>query len=251
MHIELFGCTSAGKSTLIASTLEASRQQTLNVCTGDDFVLRQVRLERLQSRLLRSLVIDCVALATYWVSSRRYRDFWRLARRHLRSHEAPPFERLNLWRNTLKKMGIFELVRRCKNDDEIVLVDEGTIHAAHNLFVHDADPPSGAVKPFLELVPLPEVAVYVVQRQTTMVERTLSRGHPRLADKPREDVERFVRIATATFDEVIRDETLKERLLVVDLADMHVLDSSSSRSARLMQAARLIENALERLDVAD
>ena len=62
MHIELIGCTSAGKSTLAGNVLAACRQQGVEILLGDEFVLRQWHLQWVRSRPVRSLLVNGVGL---------------------------------------------------------------------------------------------------------------------------------------------------------------------------------------------
>src|SRR5207244_7998944 len=86
-----------------------------------------------KSRLVRTLLVDVLALFTCLLSWRRNREFYRLSIRTISHLPAVVgwFERLNLARNVLKKVGIYELVRRLgANQEGVVVIDEGTIQTA-------------------------------------------------------------------------------------------------------------------------
>ncbi|PYV42591.1 MAG: hypothetical protein DMG06_13495 [Acidobacteria bacterium] len=245
IQIELFGCTSAGKSSLVKAVLQACHDQDINAVTDDEFVLKQVRLNWTKSRLVRTLLVDVLALFTCLLSWRRNREFYRLSIRTISHLPAVVgwFERLNLARNVLKKVGIYELVRRLgANQEGVVVIDEGTIQTAHCLFVHlSADVNLTEVSTFVGLVPLPDLAVYVTQSPSIMVERTLARGHKRIPVPSYASVDCFVRRAVDTFDLVARHVALKGRLLKVEPQQRIVAnqeDQTGLLSARILEILR-------------
>jgi hypothetical protein len=222
MNVELFGCTGAGKSTLVRALLATCEARRIEAGTADDFVLDQFRLARVPGRLPRTLSIDLCALAACVVAWPRRKELCRLAVRTIRDLPAVVSrpERLNLARNVLKKVGIHEIVASPLGRDRLVLVDEGTLHAAHNLFVHLAVPPRrDDVAAFARLVPLPDLAVYVSADAGTLVERTLRRGHRRIHEPSRASVERFIGRAVQTFDWLLGDLVSAQRLAPLDPAN--------------------------------
>src|SRR5207248_2848790 len=133
--IELFGCTGAGKSTLAQQILQACRSQGVKADLADDFVLQQLRLDWIQVALLRTLVVDAAALVACLLTGRTHARFYLFSFGvifRLPGEVSWP-ERLNLARNVLKKTGIDEIVRHHAPADCVIVVDEGTLHAAHNL----------------------------------------------------------------------------------------------------------------------
>ena len=247
-HIELFGCTGAGKTTLVAEIQRSCRELGVVLRSGDDVALGRLRLERLESYFLRTLFVDLVSLWACLWSFRRYRDFHRLAFRQTLSLRAPILHKLRLMRNLLKKIGIFEVVGR-SSAEGIVLVDEGTLHTAHFLFVHAGmTPPTGSTSEFIDVVPLPEIALYATQRESVLVERTLARGHPRLPGASRSEVETFVGHAVDTFDEVAGRDVLKARLFRVDLDELSITAPAESAEAETFsELGKVLGDAVARL----
>jgi deoxyadenosine/deoxycytidine kinase len=219
MQIELIGCTGAGKSTLAQGVLQASREQGIMASMGDDFVLEQFHLQRIKHRLARTLCVDIVALFACLTTWRKNLAFYRFVIRVITRLPTTVAwsERLNIARNILKKVGVYEIVHRCCSDQQIVLVDEGTLHSAHNLFVHvSVEPNIRDVCTLARLVPLPNMAIHVQQAEQVLVERTLERGHKRIPDSSPTQVERFVKHAVHTFDKLIQQLVLESRLSMPD-----------------------------------
>lgn len=215
MHIELIGCTSAGKSTLAGNVLAACRQQGVEILLGDEFVLRQWHLQWVRSRPVRSLLVNGVGLLASLLTWRKNRALYRFAALVLFRLSIPRVERLQLLRNVLKKLGVYEIIRRRSSNRQVILVDEGTLQIAHNLFVHASAAVDPALIPeFAAIVPLPDVVVYLRQPEELLVERIVERGHSRLPDRSDAQVTRFVRQAIAVFDQLVQQPAVAARVLI-------------------------------------
>jgi hypothetical protein len=216
MHIELIGCTSAGKSTLIRKILHTSIEKGVDIFLGTDFVLKQVRLNWIKNHLFRTLLIDLAALLACLLTCQRNGKIYLFACKSLLRLPIGMLEKINLLRNVLKKIGVFEIIRFRNTDQQVVLVDEGVLQAAHNLFVHvSVEVKMEALVTFAGLVPLPDVAVYLKQSERLLVERTTKRGHKRIPDRSYGKVVRFVKQAVATFDELAQHPEVEKKLFVL------------------------------------
>lgn len=214
MQIELLGCTGAGKSTLARSLLEAWRAQGFDACTGDEFVLKQVGLDGVQARLARTLLVDLCSLMACLVSWQDYVDFYRFSIRIVVG--LPPavgwFEKLNLIRNVVKKIGVYEIIRR-RAGQNLVVVDEGVLQTAHNLFVHvSVEPNMNDLSTLVRLVPMPDAAIYVRRMESVLIERLVKRGHKRVPGHSYTHAERFVKRAVLTFDNLVLRLVLEKKL---------------------------------------
>ena len=213
MQIELIGCTSSGKSTLIRKILHACNEQGIDILLGTDFVLKQVRLNWIKNHLLRTLLIDLGALFACLITWRKNVKFYLFATRRLLWLPIALFEKINLLRNALKKIGIFEIIRFRSASQQVILVDEGILQAAHNLFVHASiEVNMEHLYTFAGLVPLPDVVVYLRQPERLLVERTMKRGHKRI---PYHSYGEVVRFAVATFDKLVQYPVVENKLCVI------------------------------------
>lgn len=246
MQIELMGCTSAGKSTLAGGILQACREEGNDLVMGYDFVLEQVHLNWMKGRLSRSLALDLISFFACLVSLRKNRHLYLFAIRLMRRPGIPRLEKLNLLRNVFKKVGVYETIRRRKPEHQIVLLDEGTLHAAHNLFVHvSAVMTDSELSDFVRFVPLPDVVVYVRQRESVLIQRTMKRGHKRIPDPSLSNVELFIKRAITTFDKLAQNDVIESKLLVVDndlnLNNAQDLQADPARSV----ASRLVRSGID------
>lgn len=252
MQIELIGCTSAGKSTLAEGILQACSTRGIDASLGNDYVLKQARLNWVRSYLVRTFVLDLLSLFGCLVSCRNNFRLYLLIIRiiwHLPG-TVPLFEKLNIARNALKKIGIYEITRRRTYNQQIVLLDEGTLHIAHNLFVHvSAEPNKSDLLEFIGLVPLPDIAIYVRQDEVVLIKRNLKRGHKRIPSGSSANVERFVKRAVDVFETLGRQPALEGRLLVMDRHREITIPQDCRRAPPLATALKIILAGIDAVNI--
>lgn len=188
MLVELTGPSGAGKSTWLASVLDgASPSGEASVVYRDDVILGRLRLSRLSGRLARLLVLDGVTALSVlrcWSRDRSLRSVI------LRSARKPPtvvarFERLNVVRNAFKNVYLGELAGKWAKPHDIVLLDEGPVHIAHYLFVHESiDPDVAVLLELTRVVRLPDAVVLLHRSMEDLEETMSSRGHRRVSAEP-------------------------------------------------------------------
>lgn len=217
MQIELIGCTGAGKSTLARNLVQTGRRQGIDIVLAEDFVLRQLRLHWISVPLLRKVLVNVAGLIASVFTWPKNGGLYLFAIRAVYALPISKVEKLGLLRNVLKKVGISEIVHARGGSQRIIILDEGALHIAHNLFVHvAADVEMEAIREFARLVALPDLVLYVRGHEPTMIERVVSRGHRRITDASQENVARFVRQAVTTFDRLVQEPAVKNRLLLLD-----------------------------------
>ncbi len=254
MQIELFGCSSAGKSSLAPRILRAARSRGVPASMSEDFVLRQLGLDGIRSRWLRTPLVDLMALGSCVALGESRRDFLRFAWRSARALPVGWPRRLNTARNVLKKTAIRELIRRRASPREIVVMDEGTLQTAHYLFVQPHAPPDLArLEEFLKRVPLPDVAVYVRETEAELVRRTARRGHARLRQASETKAAAFVAHALRSFAAIAAHARVRARLIVLDRPVGSLAAATGAEGPQLEQALEIVRAALavgRRVEVA-
>ena len=248
MQIELIGCTGAGKSTLTRGVLQACHEQGLDILLGNDFVLKQFRLNWIKSHLLRTFLVYVAALIACVVTWRNNLQFYRFATQLLFQLPIPQLEKLYLLRQVIKKVGIHEIIRFRSTDQQVILVDEGVLQIAHNLFVHGSvQVEVEKLSTFARLVPLSDVAVYLRQPETLLIDRTMKRGHKRIPDRSYSNVVRFIKQAVATFDKLVQDPAVESKLLIVDGGSQTVTIAANHQDDPIMDlASNIIRHGLTR-----
>jgi thymidylate kinase len=245
LHIELIGCTSAGKSTLSRSILQACHQQGLDILLGDDFVLKQVGLNWVKSHLPRTLLVDLLALLACIITWPNNLKFYRFATQLLFPLPISPLVKLNLLRNVLKKIGIYEIISFRSTNRQIILVDEGVLQAAHNLFVHGSvQVKMENLATFAKLIPLPDVIVYLRQPESLLIDRTVKRGHKRIPDRSYSNVVPFIRQAITTFDKLVQNPAVESKLLIIEGDQKVTVAASYQDDPSFGLALKIIQNGI-------
>lgn len=245
MQIELVGCTSAGKSTLAAKLAEAAHADGVDLLLADEFALNRLGLGYLSKRWLRAVVVHIVACWACLSRGWAHRRFVKFSHQQLRQANLPRRQRWNQLRKVLKQLGRYEAIRGAGTNQTPILVDEGTLHAAHNLFVHvgfgfDQE----QIREFAEAVPLPDVVVYVRQHEDVLVERALKRGHPRIPHPTRQRVAEFVHQAVAAFDQLAQHERIAPRTLIVQNGKIESEPNQVS-TPQMRRALELLRGAIQ------
>ncbi len=245
MHVELVGCTSAGKSTLAAAMADAAREERIVLVLGSDLILGMLGFSGTRNRWLRAVAIHIVAAVGCLRRTWKCTKFMTFSRGVLRRMPISRGQRANQLRKVLKQLGCYEFMALGSKQPAVTLVDEGTVHAAHNLFVHvDGTLDHREVETFAELVPLPDVVIYVRDSEKVIVERTLARWHPRIPrSASNETVSAFVHKAIETFDLLSVHERIAERTVVVDGCNI-IPPSGQPHDARTEAVLRILERAI-------
>ncbi|HJR80497.1 MAG TPA: hypothetical protein VJ821_10520 [Anaerolineales bacterium] len=125
---------------------------------------------------------------------------------------------LNILRSLARKIGVFEIIKR-RQEDRIVLVDEGTVLLAHNVFVYSGARYTGEeIATFASLVPLPDIIIYIKAPVEILVQRALLRPDPPREIRSRNPalIEKHVNRAVEMFDQLTQASTIQSRLLIVE-----------------------------------
>jgi Ser/Thr protein kinase RdoA (MazF antagonist) len=209
MIVELAGPIGAGKSSLAKGLPEALRTRGVAASHLDDIA----RFDRPQTWLWNARFAAAYPQLV-WAA-------WRaLARAPL-----PWWHRRLIFGLVLGVGGRIEYARRLVPPHHVVLVDEGLVHRAVNLFGWYDSPPTEAVRGYISLVPLPDALVAVDADPDAARQRAIARGLPkRLTGRSQEDVDAFVARA--------RDVAGIARAAVVARPDATVIKVKNGRSLR-------------------
>jgi thymidylate kinase len=200
MIVEFIGCTNSGKSTIATRVAEKLKNLGLTVILVD---------------VGGDIKMDFITLPRFVYFAIHNFTFCRFVVRIIAREVDSLVIGLNVFRNFAKKVGMYELLKK-KKKDLIILSDEGTLHAAHNLFVHINSPPRLTdVTRFACLVSKPDMIVYVKTSSEIAMERTFKRGHRRVKHTLK-DVKLFVEHAYKTFEILTSIAGIQNRLIVVN-----------------------------------
>jgi thymidylate kinase len=235
--VEFIGATGVGKSTLIGAVMQDLAAQGLRVGRAEDVILARYgltcsRWPKLQSALL--FVLSVAPFCRHFFT-RQGANLSRLAFSSILRGMSNPWVGANLVRNFIKRIGshfLLEKMRTKIHDYDIVIWDEGVIHAAHNLFVHHGvEPNPEAIEEFGRLVPRPDVLVWVTAPIAQLVQVLLQRGHSRVGATPRAATA-FTQRAQTTFAILSCVETLRDRVFRIDNSRLEDEAADSGLRAR-------------------
>jgi thymidylate kinase len=247
MHIELIGSTSAGKTTLAKKMVDIGKEKGLDVSLSDDFMLQEAGLGWVRNDFVRRRLVEAVSFAVWLTCHQRYREFFRFVLQEGRYTPGSWFYKINRIRNVIRKIGIFEFIARRRGAQQIVLADnEGILQGVHNLFVHqNGSADLQKISRYVEMVPLPDVVLYLQQEEATLLARTLGRGHARVAGSSPDKVRHFIKQAVAVFDALVLAPKIHERLLIVDGGSNIRSEAGRSFADHILQVTELVRPGLK------
>lgn len=215
--IELFGCTSAGKSTFASNVLQLCRDAGIGVSLGEDFLLDQFHLSQIASTTTRAILVNLISVPVAIVNWGKYRTFYAFAFRTITHLQISKREKLYIGRNILKSIGIYEIAHVRAADRQVILLDEGPLQTANMLFVHVAvDLPAADLSEFVRVVPFSDAVVYLREWEDVLVRRTLARGHKRIRKGNSSDVQQFVHSAITMFERLVQEPAVQSKLFIVN-----------------------------------
>ena len=220
MIIEFIGSTGAGKTTLI-SEVQRRLSQTTVLATSFDVIASPLGLQRVTHLTIRNLIQEIVGFPFFIGSLYRHKAIIVFILRMLARQASFSFFTINNLRSLERKIGVDEIIKR-RQHDKIILVDEGPLLLAHNVFVY-----SGAhytceeITRFASLVPLPDIIIYIKAPMEILVQRALQRTDPprEMRSRDRELIEKHINRALKMFDQLIAAENIQARLLIVENPD--------------------------------
>lgn len=214
--IELIGCTSAGKSTLASHVLQFCRDEGFDVSLGEDFLLYKFHLGHAVGITTRALLVNMISLPVAVAHWTNYRHFYSFSFRAIHHLQISWRKKIYLVRNILKNIGIYEIAHWAAKQ-QVILLDEGPLHSANALFVHVAVvPPVEELSTFVQVVPLPDAAVYLREQEDVLIRRTIARGHKRIRSGNPGEAEQFVRSAVAMFEKLSQEPMVQSKLFIVN-----------------------------------
>lgn len=219
MIVEFIGSTGAGKTSLI-SKIHHKLAQTTVVTTPFDLIAAPLGLSSVTHPTAQNLIQELVGFPFFIGSLNRHEKFLIHTIKTFSRNTKFSIHRINNLRSLERKIGMYEITQRYDRD-QIVLVDEGPILAAHMFVFTGSLVTSSEIATFANLLPLPDLIVYIKAPVDVLVRRALQRPDPprEMGKKDPAMTEKYVKDATIIFDQLMESERIKSRLLVVDNPD--------------------------------
>ena len=217
MIIEFIGSTGAGKTTLLAA-VQRKLANTAEVTTSFDLVAAPLGLRGVTHPVAQNLIQELVALPFFIGSLPQCQALVIFTLRMLaRQANFTPSTISNL-RSLERKIGVYEILRRYERE-RIILVDEGTMLLAHNVFVFtSALYTREEIAMFATLLPLPDVIVYVKAPLDSLIKRSLQRTDRRreIESLDKAQIEKYIKRAVTMFEQLVDTEKIRNRVLIVE-----------------------------------
>jgi thymidylate kinase len=246
VQIELFGCTSAGKTTLSRQVALACKQEGINLVLHDDFLLKQLRLNWIRSKIIRVFIIDIYCMIACLLTTRKHFELYQFCLKIVMKLPVPWLTKVNLLRNINKGIGTYEVIKSKSRSNQVVLVDGGTLQAVQPLFVHNNHQlDENAVIAFSKLVSLPDIAIHVEQPVYILKERIKKRGHKRISTESEDTIVEFAERAVNSYRLLIQN-IVKEGWMSNINAQNNILTSNPSGRDEVLlnQVLKIISSKL-------
>ena len=222
MIVEFVGSTGAGKTSLISKIHSRLASQAVAV-TPFDMIATPLGLGGVAHPTLQNIIQETAGFPYFLFALKRHSSFILHTIKLFSRNSKFSILTINNLRSLERKLGVDEIIKRRKNN-QIVLVDEGPVLAAH-MFVFANQPVTPSeIETFAEYLPLPDLIVYIKAPIETLVGRTLKRSDPprEMGSRDKGLIEDFVRKAATLFDNLMESDKIKGRLLVVENPDLSV-----------------------------
>ncbi len=219
MIVELVGCTSSGKSTLLRKIVDRHQDDCPEVIAAQTFVFRVTHLSWLKNAMLRRIATNLIGLVYCLFNCHKNIPILNFSFAYLKRLPSTISlrERIKIARIVLRNTGIYELIRRYDSKETIVVLDEGFLQIVHYLFVYESMAPDiKQVDKLLSQIPIPDAVILLSAPKRVLKERTLARGHDRIKAGSSEAVEAFISHALEVFECLKASPEIRQRLVAVN-----------------------------------
>lgn len=176
MIVEFTGPTSTGKTSVYRQSLALLRARKEIVFYPLELFLGRRVASMIRSERLQALVLDILSFPWFLLKLPDNGSFVRFFLQCLFRSQASLRLKTLCVRSVIRKVGIHSFLNRPANRSRTILVDEGTVHSAHNFLIlgsYKAD--SRDVGTFCRLVPRADKLIFVQSPITEILKRAGTR----------------------------------------------------------------------------
>jgi thymidylate kinase len=220
MIVEFIGSTGAGKTTLI-NEVRCHLAKTNQVTTSVELATSLLGLRGLKNPTLQNLVQEFISLPFFIATLYKYNEYFRHTVKLFWRKTNFSMQAIHNLRSLERKIGMYEITKHFSKD-QIILVDEGPLLAAPLFVSIENTYTSEEITRFTDLLPLPDLVIYIRASVDTIIERTVQRADPpREVDKKNlAQMEEYIKRTVAMFDQLTQAENIYSRLFVVESLDI-------------------------------
>ncbi|MCX6078611.1 MAG: AAA family ATPase [Chloroflexi bacterium] len=220
MIVEFIGVTGAGKTTLI-NALRSRLEKTSRVTTSVDLATSLLGFKNVTNLTLQNLEQELISLPIFIGTLSKYHEYLRHTIKLYWRNSGVSMQTIHNLRSLERKIGMYEITKYY-GCDQIMLVDEGPILALHMFVSAKNTCTLEEIARFTDLLPLPDLVIYIRASVETLIERTVRR-----ADPPREvdlknpaQMDAYFKNAVSMFDQLSQARNIRDRILVVESHDI-------------------------------
>ncbi len=220
MIVEFIGSTGVGKTTLI-NEARCRMAETGPVTTSADLATSLLGFKSVTNLTLQNLEQELISLPFFFGTLYKYHEYLRHTIKLFWRNSRFSMQTIHNLRSLERKIGMYEITK-IHGKDQVILVDEGPILALHMFVSAKNTYTPEEITRFINLLPLPDLIIYLRASVDTLIERTVRR-----ADPPREvdlknpaQMEAYFKNAVAMFDQLTQAENIRDRLLIVESLDI-------------------------------
>lgn len=235
MIVEFIGCTASGKSTLAAKVVKLLLCREQDAISANDFILRFFKLASVANPTLQNVLLDILLFPFFIIYLKRYLNIDSFCLRILFRKPYSFLGAANRLRSIIRKTLISEIVKKNDRDDRILIVDEGLVHSAHNIFVYSDTPINiKEIAIFANLVSLPDLLVYTTAANDVILNRMVSRRELRQIFDPKNKREEYVERAGIVFKQLCEIDNIRKRVFVVNTTNHNETDKQAEDVANFI-----------------
>lgn len=219
MLIELIGPSATGKTTIIKKVVQGLAAQGINADYSANFISHYTRTRTIKDDVVRNLALNFILFPSALRAFCMQKEYAAFVVHCFSKNNNTLGQFISRCLSIIRQIGGQELIHRKALPDQIVLIDEGVISSLNNLFVCTDNPPNEAqIRKFANLVPLPDLIIYLDVSVPVLLDRTMKRPDlPRVIKGKSADIRNiFLRNARETFELLIGEKRIYQRILQVE-----------------------------------
>lgn len=220
MIVEFIGSTGSGKTTLI-SNVQRRLAETVCVTNSLDLATSLLGLKNVTNLTLQNLEQELLSFPFLFGKYYKYHAYLSHTTKLFWRNTGLSVQAIHNLRSLERKVGMYEITKRY-GKDQVILVDEGPLLALHMFVSAQNTYTPEEIARFIDLLPLPDLVIYIRASVETLIERTLQRPDPPREVDRKDPVQMnaYFKNAVIMFDQLIKADNIRDRLLVVESLDM-------------------------------
>jgi hypothetical protein len=242
--IELTGITGSGKTTFITKLKKLSKDSNYNIAFVNEYGIHSISSRYThklfffnnpndKKSLIRSFLTD-LTLLPYFFKTKNLKLSVLFLKNIFLSKENF-FIKLNIFRNFIKKLGMFYKLNRLKvaSDLDFIFIDEGSLHITHNIFVNEQIEPNYThFDEFMSLVPLYDFILLLSSTKEKLLSVLSKRKHNR-ASSDIVSQNNYISNAMTVFEWILKDNRANHKIINVDNNSLNSVQNFNSLITKL------------------